>query len=83
MIVRFQSARTGKWLDVDDDQPSERSEYPATAAVLELCGGGLNSSQTARAMQTMALIRQGDTVHIAGYEIRRMDTATAEQEGQA
>lgn len=53
MIIRFTSNKTGRWRDVSNDR-----DY--TRAILDLCGGGMNETQTARAMETLQELRDGN-----------------------
>ena len=66
MIVRFTSNLTGRWRDIDTDA----EDYPR--AMLECCGGGYTELQTARAMETLQQIRDGEEVIRGDFIIVRV-----------
>lgn len=63
MIIRFTSNKTGRWRDIDSTSDD------LSRAVLDCCGGGWNENQTARAMETLQQLRDGETVVRGGFTI--------------
>ena len=66
MIVRFTSNKTGQWRDVTEQRDYQR-------AVLDLCGGGYTENQTARAMESLALLREGQTIVRGDFTIKTIE----------